>query len=63
MKKLLPLAMLALLSGCSTLEMLDNRVSCTVDGGQAYVNSMYGPFGVTSKIAEKDGVVICKKGK
>ena len=55
MKKLLPLAMLALLSGCSTLEMLDNRVSCTVDGGQAYVNSMYGPFGVTSKIAEKDG--------
>ena len=50
-----------LLCGCSTLESLENRVSCSADGKHAYINSLYGPVGVTSKIAAADAKVICKE--
>ena len=60
--KYLLLILLLPLTGCATLEMLDNRVSCTVSGDQAYVNSMYGPIGVSSKIAKQDADAICKRG-
>lgn len=55
------LVTLGLLSGCSSLEMLENRVSCSADGKYAFVNSMYGPVGVTSKVAASDAKVICKE--
>lgn len=50
-----------LLSGCSTLETFDNRVSCSMDKQEAYVNSMCGPIGVTSKISPKDAKEICAR--
>jgi hypothetical protein len=55
------LVSLLLLSGCeSTGKMLENRLSCTLSGDTAYVTSMYGPIGVTNKIAEADARVACK---
>ena len=60
--KRLALLLLALpLAGCSTLEAFDNRISCSMDGRQAYVNSMYGPLGVSSKVAASDAKVICAR--
>lgn len=59
MKRLLLILVLPL-AGCSSLELLENRVSCSMDRKQAYVNSMYGPVGVTSKVAPADSEVICK---
>lgn len=61
--KLTILALMAsFLTGCASLGSMDlsNRVSCTLDGKQALVNSMYGPLGVTSKVAAADGKVLCK---
>ena len=49
-----------LLSGCSTTELLANRVTCTVDGKQAHVVSLYGPLGIASKVDPADAAVICK---
>lgn len=54
------------LSGCSTtaagkIGMLDNRVSCTLDGKHMLFSSMYGPVGVTAKVEDADGSVICSK--
>ncbi len=50
------------LTGCASLDgMLDNRVSCTLDGKQALYSSMYGPIGVTSKVSDSDSGVICKR--
>lgn len=63
MRKVFGILVILALSGCAQLEMLDNRVSCTVGGDQAYVNSMYGPLGVTSKISQKDSENICGKEK
>lgn len=47
------------LQGCASTDFFANRVSCTVSGGTAFVNSMYGPLGITSKIAASDATVIC----
>jgi hypothetical protein len=51
----------ALLSGCSTANLLTNRVACTVDGKQAHYVSLYGPLGIASKVDESDAAVICKR--
>ena len=45
------------LSACSS-NPLTNRLSMTLAGDEAYVNSMYGPIGVTSKIDPKDAEII-----
>jgi hypothetical protein len=58
--KILLIACLAL-SGCGTLEKtFANRVSCSLDRQEGFVNSMYGPVGVTSKVAKEDAAVMCK---
>ncbi len=60
--RLILIACAAMLSGCASLEgLLDNRVSCTLDGKQALYSSMYGPIGVTSKVSDSDSGVICKR--
>ena len=53
------------LTGCSTtaagkIGMLDNRVSCTLDGKHMLFSSMYGPVGVTAKVEDADGIGVCK---
>jgi hypothetical protein len=55
--RLLLILLPALLVGCSS-NPLTNRISVTLDGKDAYVNSMYGPIGVTSKIDPKDAEVL-----
>lgn len=60
MKRIATGLMLALLTGCGTLDAaLENRVACTVDRTQALSVSMYGPIGLTGKIAKGDAAVIC----
>lgn len=62
MKKLLIVAMLAIMSGCATIsDQLENRVSCTVDGKKAFFNSMFSILGLTYRIDEADAKVICNK--
>lgn len=61
MKLALILAAAAFLSGCSTANLLTNRVACTVDGKQAHYVSLYGPLGIASKVDEADAEVICKR--
>jgi uncharacterized lipoprotein YajG len=63
MRTLAILAALVLLSGCSTLSQLENRVACTPDGKQMVYVSMYGPIGVASRISETDAQAICKPMK
>lgn len=63
MKRLFLALTAVLLAGCSTVSSFDNRVSCSLDKQEAYVNSMYGPLGVTSKIDKRDAQVICAPGK
>lgn len=52
-----------LLAGCATDGFLTNRVSCAVGGVHGFVNSMYGPVGLTSKVAQEDADVICARLK
>lgn len=53
-------AAMALLAGCATRpEWLENRVSCTAAGDRAYVDSMWGPVGIASIIADKDAAALC----
>ena len=60
--KLILIACAAMLSGCASLDgLLDNRVSCTLDGKQALYSSLYGPIGVTSKVSGADSEAICKR--
>lgn len=49
-----------LLAGCSTTELLANRITCTIDGQQAHVVSLYGPLGIASKVDAADVAIICK---
>lgn len=55
------LAACLLLASCSTTELLANRITCTVDGKQAHVVSLYGPLGVASKVDAADAAVVCAK--
>lgn len=56
-----PLLLLALaLTGCGTLDAaLENRVVCTVDRTMALSVSLYGPIGLSGKVAKGDAAVIC----
>ena len=60
MKTLLIAACVAL-AGCSSNPLkgqFANRLSVSLSGDEAYVNSMYGWLGVTSKIDGRDAEVI-----
>jgi hypothetical protein len=46
-----------LLAGCSN-NPLANRISLPLGGNEAYVNSMYGPIGLTSKIDPQDAEIL-----
>jgi hypothetical protein len=62
MNRILILAALLALSGCSTLKgTFANRASCSLDGHLLLVSSMYGPIGITSKVDEADAAVVCTK--
>lgn len=58
--KALVLTLAVLLSGCSTMTFLDNRVTCTVAKDEAHFISKWGPVGLASKIAEQDTKILCK---
>jgi len=48
------------LTGCGSMKgQFENRASCTLDGKQMLVASMYGPIGVASKISAADAAVVC----
>lgn len=49
-----------LLSGCAGMETsLENRIACTVARDSAYAVSLWGPVGITAKIAPRDAKVVC----
>lgn len=53
----------ALLSGCaSTGGMLENRIVCTPSGDTPFIVSMWGFFGIATKVSEKDATAVCRKG-
>lgn len=59
-----PLALFALLlPGCSTIDPvnIENRVSCSYDGKEAYVVSKWWSFSIGSQLAKADAAVLCKK--
>lgn len=50
-----------MLSGCASVDKyLETRVTCTVAKDEARVDSKWGPFGISSKVAEADIKEICK---
>ncbi len=46
-----------ILAGCSS-SPLANRISLPLGGNEAYVNSMYGPIGITSKVDPQDAEIL-----
>ena len=60
--RIFPAALLALaLTGCAnTPKWLENRLTCTVAGGEALVVSRWGPIGIAADIASEDAKVICQ---
>ena len=46
-----------ILAGCSS-NPLANRISLPLGGNEAYVNSMYGPIGITSKVDPQDAEIL-----
>lgn len=53
------------LSGCNASfpkkpEFLDNRVTCTAAKDKAFVTSLYGWFGISTELSEKDLEFVCK---
>lgn len=60
MNKALLLFITLMTAGCSTLDkVLENRVSCTLDGKMGVYSSFYGPLALGSKIAEADAAKMC----
>jgi hypothetical protein len=57
MKRAAMILAAVLLSACES-SPLANRVSMTLAGDEAYVNSMYGFIGVTSKIDKRDAEIM-----
>jgi hypothetical protein len=50
------------LAGCSSsARLLENRVTCTVDGAEAHVVSKWGPVGIAARVADSDAKVVCKR--
>jgi len=61
MTRILILAAVALLAGCSTLDrIMENRVACSLDRTQGAFISWYGPLGISAKIAEADAKTMCE---
>ena len=42
------------LSGCASMEALENRLAVTAAGDELLVVSKYGPIGIATKISNKD---------
>lgn len=61
-KSLILLLTLTALTGCATNKTFANRVSCTVDGSSVIISSMYGPFGLTTKVDGDDAAAILALG-
>lgn len=57
MKSLYMLLCVAAMTGCAS-KPFANRLSVSLDGGEVYVNSMYGPIGLTSKVDARDAEVV-----
>ena len=55
-KRLLVSAFLTIaLSGCANSGInFDNRLSVSLAGDKLFINSMYGPLGITSEVSDKD---------
>lgn len=51
------LVMIALTSGCAT-GTFQNRIAVTLTCDRAFVNSLYGPFGITSELSAVDAAVL-----
>ena len=50
----------ALMAGCATRPAwLENRAACTADGMQLHAISVWGWFGISSRLAAADAAVIC----
>jgi hypothetical protein len=62
-RNLLAIAALLVLSGCATTDLFVNRLSCSLDEKQGYINSMYGRIGITSEVDPRDAKIMCKKGQ
>ena len=45
----------------STGGMLENRIVCTPSGDTPFIVSMWGFFGIATKVSEKDATAVCKK--
>lgn len=62
MRLILALVLAASLTGCADFKgVFANRLSCTLDRTAAFMNSLYGPIGITTKVAEADAVVLCSQ--
>lgn len=61
MKNVLILVSAITLTGCGSIapSTFANRLSCSLDRSIVFVNSMYGPIGVTSKGEPADAAVAC----
>lgn len=59
--RLLSLLLLSItFAGCSVNpKWLENRLTCTVAGGEALVVSRWGPVGIAADIAKADAEVVC----
>ncbi len=61
MRPTLPTLFLALsLAGCADTRFLENRIVCTVDKQHAHAVSVWGPFGISSRIAASDAAIVCR---
>lgn len=53
------LAMIALTSGCASFKgTFENRIAVTLTCDRAFVNSLYGAFGITSELSVADAEVL-----
>ena len=53
------LAMIALTSGCASMKgQFENRITVTLTCDRAFVNSLYGLFGITSELSASDAAVL-----
>lgn len=58
MRRLLILLLTSLSTGCSTVGKFDNRLTMTLSGDRAFVNSLYGSVGITTEISQADAQVL-----
>ena len=62
MRLFLFLAVSSLLGGCSAFKgTFENRIACTLDGGEALFVSKYGWLGISAEVSAKDTPSICSQ--